>query len=101
MGYSSAVEIKRTSQFAAWIDDLKDVAGRARILARIRRLGEGNPGDHRNLTDGISELRIDVGPGYRVYYTQRGKTLVILLVGGDKNSQQRDIQKAKALALDL
>lgn len=92
------MEIKRTSQFASWIDSLKDVVGRARILARIRRLGDGNPGDHRNLSDGISELRVDVGPGYRVYYTQRGKQWVILLVGGDKGSQQRDIEKAKELA---
>ncbi len=95
------MEIKRTPQFASWIDSLKDVAGRARILARIRRLGDGNPGDHRNLSDGISELRVDVGPGYRVYYTQRGKQWVILLVGGDKGSQQRDIEKAKELARGL
>ncbi|WP_137191863.1 type II toxin-antitoxin system RelE/ParE family toxin [Stenotrophomonas rhizophila] len=95
------MEIKRTSQFASWIDGLKDVVGRARILARIRRLSDGNPGDHRNLSDGISELRVDVGPGYRVYYTQRGKQLVILLVGGDKGSQQRDIEKAKELARSL
>jgi putative addiction module killer protein len=88
-------------EFKAWLNALKDVNGRARILARIRRLGEGNPGDHRNLTDGISELRIDVGPGYRVYYTQRGNELVILLVGGDKDSQQRDIEKAKKLARSL
>lgn len=95
------MEIKRTSQFASWIDGLKDVVGRSRILARIRRLGDGNPGDHRNLSDGISELRVDVGPGYRVYCTQRGKQWVILLVGGDKGSQQRDIEKAKELARSL
>lgn len=95
------MEMKRTPQFTAWIDGLKDFTGRARILARIRRLGEGNPGDHRNLTGGISELRVDVGPGYRVYYTQRGNELVILLVGGDKGTQQRDINKAKELARNL
>ncbi|HGM4786996.1 MULTISPECIES: type II toxin-antitoxin system RelE/ParE family toxin [Stenotrophomonas] len=95
------MEMKRTPQFTAWIDGLKDFTGRARILARIRRLGEGNPGDHRNLTGGISELRVDVGPGYRVYYTQRGNELVILLVGGDKGAQQRDIDKAKELARSL
>lgn len=95
------MEIKRTAQFASWIDGLKDMAGRARILARVRRLGDGNPGDYRNLTDGISEMRIDAGPGYRVYYTQRGKEWVILLVGGDKGSQQQDIEKAKALARHL
>lgn len=95
------MEMKRTPQFTTWIDGLKDFTGRARILARIRRLGEGNPGDHRNLTGGISELRVDVGPGYRVYYTQRGNELVILLVGGDKGTQQRDIDKAKELARSL
>lgn len=95
------MEMTTHPEFKTWLNALKDVNGRARILARIRRLGEGNPGDHRNLTDGISELRIDVGPGYRVYYTQRGNELVILLVGGDKGSQQRDIEKAKKLARSL
>ena len=75
--------------------------GRARILARLRRLAEGNPGDHRNLAGGISELRVDVGPGCRVYYTQRGDELIILLVGGDKGSQQKDIDKATELARGL
>lgn len=89
---------KRTPQFTEWIDGLKDITGRARILARIRRLADGNPGDHRNLTGGVSELRVDAGPGYRVYYTRRGNELIILLVGGDKASQQRDIDKAKELA---
>jgi len=84
--------------FTAWRDALEHVNGRARILARIRRLADGNPGDHRNLTGGISELRVDVGPGYRVYYTQRGNELVILLVGGDKGTQQQDIETAKKLA---
>ncbi|MFG3447999.1 type II toxin-antitoxin system RelE/ParE family toxin [Stenotrophomonas sp. NPDC047960] len=95
------MELQRTDQFAAWMDDLKDVAGRARILARIRRLAHGNPGDHRNLSGGIAELRVDAGPGYRVYYTQRGNRLIILLVGGDKGSQQQDIEKAKELARNL
>jgi len=95
------METKRTPQFTAWIDGLKDITGRARILARIRRLADGNPGDHRNLTGGVSELRVDVGPGYRVYYTQRGNELIILLVGGDKASQQRDIDKAKEIARAL
>lgn len=95
------METKRTPQFTAWIDGLKDITGRARILARIRRLADGNPGDHRNLTGGVSELRVDVGPGYRVYYTQRGNELIILLVGGDKASQQRDIDKAKEMARAL
>ncbi|MFG6086630.1 type II toxin-antitoxin system RelE/ParE family toxin [Stenotrophomonas indicatrix] len=95
------MKIKRTRQFATWIDALKDVTARVRILARIGRLADGNPGDHRNLTDGISELRVDVGPGYRVYYTKRGRQVVILLVGGDKGSQQRDIEKARELARAL
>ena len=86
---------------AASIDALKDIIWRARILACIGRLAEGHPGDHRCLADGISELRIDAGPGYRVYYTQRGRQLVILLVGGDKGSQQRDIEKAREIARAL
>ena len=95
------MEMKRTPQFTAWFDGLKDIAGRARILARIRRFADGNPGDHRNLTGGVSELRVDVGPGYRVYFTQRGNELIILLVGGDKSSQQRDIDKAIEIARAL
>jgi putative addiction module killer protein len=98
------VKTKRTLEFVKWIDGLQDIVGRARIQARIERLAAGNPGDHRNLSGGISELRVDVGPGYRVYYTQRGKELIILLVGGDKSSkaaQQRDIKKAQELAANL
>lgn len=74
---------------------------RARIQVRIDRLTHGNPGDHRNLTDGVSELKIDVGPGYRVYYTRRGSELVVLLAGGDKSTQQKDIKAAIALAKNL
>lgn len=95
------MEIQRTPEFKDWIDALKDLMGRARIQARIERLAGGNPGDHRNLDGGVSELRIDVGPGYRVYYTRRGNQLVILLVGGDKATQQRDIEMAKELARNL
>ncbi|SFS09550.1 putative addiction module killer protein [Stenotrophomonas maltophilia] len=95
------MKIQRTRQFATWIDALKDVTARARILARIGRLAGGHPGDHRHLAGGISELRIDVGPGYRVYYTLRGKQCLILLVGGSKGSQQRDIEKAKEMARAL
>lgn len=95
------MKIQRTRQFATWIDALKDVTARARILARIGRLAAGYPGDHRNLTDGISELRIHAGPGYRVYYTQRGGEWVILLAGGDKSSQQRDMEKAREMARAL
>lgn len=74
---------------------------RARIQVRVDRLAHGNPGQHRNLTNGLSELKIDVGPGYRVYYTQRGEELIILLVGGDKSSQQNDIARAQELARNL
>lgn len=99
------MEIKRTMEFKAWIDGLRDLGGRARIQARIERLATGNPGDHRNLAGGVSEMRIQGrGPGYRVYYTQRGNELIILLCGGDKRgkaSQQDDIRKAAELAENL
>jgi putative addiction module killer protein len=84
-----------------WIDTLIDRAGRARILVRIDRLAHGNPGKHRNLAGGVSELKIDFGPGYRVYYTQRGNELIILLAGGSKSTQQADIKKAMTLASNL
>jgi putative addiction module killer protein len=92
------VRIAKTDDYATWIDELKDQAGRARILMRVERLIGGNPGQHRNLTDGVSELKIDFGPGYRVYYSQRGTRLLLLLVGGDKSSQSKDIQLATKLA---
>lgn len=87
--------ILTTEVYDAFEAKLNDLAGRARIQARIQRLANGNPGDHRNLKKGVSELRVDVGPGYRVYYTEReDRTIVVLLVGGDKSSQQRDIDLA-------
>lgn len=92
------MRVQKTKQYATWIDTLKDAAGRARILMRIERLIAGHPGQHRNLTDGVSELKVDVGPGYRVYYSQRGTRLLLLLVGGDKSSQSKDIQLAIKLA---
>jgi len=95
------MELKRTQEFKAWIDGLRDVAGRARIQARIERLAAGNPGDHRNLEGGVSELRVDAGPGYRVYYTRRGNALILLLVGGDKGTQQQDIRRAQAMVRHL
>jgi putative addiction module killer protein len=85
-------------QVCDWLDALRDRSGRARILVRVDRLIEGNPGQHRDLTNGVSELKIDVGPGYRVYYTQRGDRLVLLLAGGDKSTQQKDISTAIKLA---
>ncbi len=87
--------------FAAWLDGLRDVAGRARVMARIDRLAAGNPGDVRPVGDGVSELRIRVGPGYRVYYVRRGHEVVILLAGGDKSTQSRDIRTAQRLARNL
>jgi putative addiction module killer protein len=92
------MRVEKTDQYREWIDTLKDAAGRARILMRVDRLIQGNAGQHRNLTDGVSELKIDFGPGYRVYYTQRGSRLLLLLVGGDKSSQQKDVATAIRLA---
>jgi putative addiction module killer protein len=92
------VRVVKTDEYADWIDALKDQAGRARILVRVERLIGGNPGQHRNLTDGVTELKIDFGPGYRVYYSQRGTRLLLLLVGGDKSSQSKDIQLAIKLS---
>jgi len=92
------MRVEKTDDYREWIDALKDRAGRARILVRVDRLIEGNPGQHRDLTDGVTELKIDFSPGYRVYYTQRGTRLLLLLAGGDKSTQQKDIAKAIQLA---
>ena len=73
MGYTWQVRVEKTDEYREWVDELRDRAGRARILVRVDRLIDGNPGQHRDLTDGVSELKIDVGPGYRVYYTNGGK----------------------------
>jgi putative addiction module killer protein len=91
------MRVERTEAYGRWIDNLKDHAARARILMRVDRLIHGNPGAHRNLTEGLSELKIDFGPGYRVYYSVRGTRLLLLLIGGDKSTQQADIRKAIAL----
>lgn len=95
------MEVRKTTQFAAWIDALQDLHGRARILVRIERLAAGNPGDSAPVGGGVMELRIDCGPGYRVYFVRRGRALVILLAGGDKGSQRRDISLALRLAQGL
>jgi putative addiction module killer protein len=92
------MRVEATVKFQSWINALKDRQGRARILVRIDRLAHGNPGQHRHLAGGISELKIDAGPGYRIYYTQHGTDLIILLGGGDKSSQRRDIAAALELA---
>lgn len=101
MGYTVGMRLRMTEVYRDWISALKDRAGRARIQVRVDRLAHGNPGQHRNLTDGVSELKIDFGPGYRVYYTERGGELIVLLAGGDKPSQQHDIKLALVLAKNL
>ena len=95
------LEVRRTGVFARWLDNLKDIRGRARILARLERLAEGHRGDTKPIREGVSELRIDFGPGYRVYYTKRGRTLIVLLCGGDKGTQKRDIEREIRLAQNL
>ncbi len=95
------MRVKKTDEYREWLDRLRDQAGRARILVRVDRLIHGNSGDHRNLQGGVSELKIDFGPSYRVYYTQRGEQLLLLLIGGDKSSQAKDIAKAQQLAKDF
>ena len=92
------IEVRQTRTFARWLSGLRDGKAKARILVRIRRLSLGNPGDVRPVGGGVSEMRIDVGPGYRVYFAARGKSLVVLLAGGDKDSQSRDVRRAIELA---
>ena len=95
------LEVRETATYVQWFNSLKDRAARAWIDIRIRRLSLGNPGDVKSVGEGVSELRVDFGPGYRVYFIQRAEVLVVLLAGGDKSSQVRDIRQAKALARDL
>lgn len=95
------IEVRQTDEYAEWFRRLRDRQARARINARIRRLSLGNPGDVKPVGEGVSELRINYGPGYRVYFIHRGETLVILLAGGDKRTQNRDIRKALELAREL
>jgi putative addiction module killer protein len=95
------VEVRQTERFVRWLEGLRDLRGRAKVLARIERLIGGNPGDVRPVGSGVSELRINYGPGYRVYYVQRGTTLIILLAGGDKSSQVKDIDEALLSAANL
>ncbi|WP_024890783.1 type II toxin-antitoxin system RelE/ParE family toxin [Luteimonas huabeiensis] len=90
--------IRTTEIFDRWFDGLRDRAARMRIAARIRRLSEGNPGQHRNLTTGVTEMKIDYGPGYRVYFVTRAGVTYLLLCGGDKSTQQHDIETALELA---
>ena len=95
------IEVRQTPEYAAWFATLRDRVAKTRIDIRIRRLSLGNPGDAKPTGDGVSELRVDHGPGYRVYFVQRGSVLVVLLAGGDKSTQAQDIRKAKTLARNL
>ena len=102
LGYTQGViEAQKTDVYVNWLDGLRDERARARVLVRVERLLAGNAGDIRPVGEGVSELRIDYGPGYRVYFVRRGRALVILLAGGDKGSQDADIRKALALARNL
>jgi len=94
-------ELRKTEVFARWLDDLRDLQARARVQVRIERLAAGNPGDVKAVGKGVSELRIDYGPGYRVYFTRRGRAVIILLAGGVKSTQAADIETAQRLAGDV
>jgi putative addiction module killer protein len=95
------IEIRKTEYFANWLDNLRDIHAKARVLVRIERLASGNAGDVKPVGESVSEMRINYGPGYRVYFIQRGSELIILLAGGDKSSQSRDIKTAIRLAQNL
>ena len=101
MRYTALMQVRKTDDYRDWIDGLKDQAGRARVLMRVDRLIHGNAGAHRNLTEGVSELKVDVGPGYRVYYSLRGERLLLLIAGGSKSTQDKDIAKALELNRDF
>jgi putative addiction module killer protein len=94
-------EIRKTETYAQWLDGLRDIHARAHVQVRVERLAAGNPGDVRPVREGVSELRIDYGPGYRVYFTMRERTVLILLAGGDKRTQAADIKTALRLARNL
>jgi len=94
-------QIRKTEAFAQWLDGLRDIRARARVQVRIERLAAGNAGDVEPVGEGVSELRIDYGPGYRVYFKKHGREVVILLAGGDKRTQSADIKTALRLARDL
>jgi putative addiction module killer protein len=95
------IEIRKTEEFIVWLDNLFDLLARAKIQARIKRLSEGNPGNTESVGEKVFEMKIDFGPGYRVYYTKHGQRLTILLLGGDKKTQARDIKLAQRLARNL
>ncbi len=95
------IEVRKTEVFAQWLDALRDIQARARVQARIERLVAGNPGDGEPVGESVSELRINYGPGYRVYFKQRGREMIILLAGGDKSTQAKDVKAALRLARNL
>jgi len=95
------IEIRKTEAFVKWLDGLRDMKARSRVLVRIERLVAGNPGDVKPVGEGVSELRIDYGPGYRVYFVKRGQAVIVLLAGGDKSTQAKDIRTAIRLAQNL
>jgi putative addiction module killer protein len=95
------IEVRQTDEFKTWLRRLNDDDAVARIVARIRRMEQGNFGDTRSVGAGVREMRVDYDPGYRVYYVEQGSTIVILLCGGDKRTQARDIRRAHAIARDL
>lgn len=95
------IEVRQTATFSGWLKGLRDANARSRIIVRIRRMELGNPGDVKAVGDGVSELRVDYGPGYRLYFVQQGKLVVILLSGGDKRTQAADIAKAKQMAREV
>ena len=99
--FSAVIEIRQTEEYANWFKRLRNREARARILTRIRRLSLGNPGDVKPVGEGVSEMRIDFGPGYRIYFSQQGETLVVLLAGGDKKTQKQDVKMAQELARGL
>ena len=95
------MQLRRTREFNEWLRSLRDIQGKAKIVARLDRLEDGNPGNSRSVGEGIFELKIDFGPGYRIYYVQRGEVLTVVLCGGDKSTQRKDIQRAKLIASQL
>ena len=95
------IEVRKTEEYARWFARLRDARAKSRINIRIRRLSLGNPGDVKPVGGGVSELRIDVGKGYRVYFVQHGSCVIVLLAGGDKSTQAKDIEKARELAKQI
>ena len=95
------IEVRQTEEYSAWLHGLRDANAVARITGRIRRMEMGNPGDYKSVGHGIQEMRVDYGPGYRIYYVHRGAKIVILLCGGDKRTQQQDVKRAWKLAETL